>query len=102
MARIPRAVAWTVGIAAAMEMWCLAMVREVPLESIQRVFVTGPEMPWLTTLIKTATQYAPQLKDGASPFGLFVVTGLLIWAIWRARDPWAPMERPANAESLIP
>jgi hypothetical protein len=102
MARIPRAVAWTVGIAAALEMWCLAMVREDPLESIRRVFVTGPELPWLTALIKTAAQYAPQLEDGASPFGLFLITGLLIWAIWRARDPWTPMERPAKTQSLIP
>jgi hypothetical protein len=92
MARIPRAVAWMVGIAATVEMWCLAMVRESPLESIRRVFVTGPELPWLSTLIKTAAQYAPRLKDGASPFGLFLLTGLLIWAIWRAKAPWRRLE----------
>ncbi|MCL5288152.1 MAG: hypothetical protein M1453_09200 [Acidobacteria bacterium] len=99
MVRIPRAVAWTVGIAAVTEMWCLAMVREWPLDSIRQVFVTGPQLPWLTTLIKTAAQYAPQLEDGASPFGLFLLTGLLIWAIWRAKAPWERMG--AKAEHQV-
>jgi hypothetical protein len=92
MARIPRAVAWTVGILAVVEMWCLAMVREYPLECIRRVFITGPELPWLTTLIKTAAQYAPSLENGASPFGLFLATGLVIWAMWKARAPWEKMD----------
>jgi hypothetical protein len=92
LARAPRAVAWTLGVLAVVESWTLAMVREHPVESFSRVFLKGPELPWLTTLIKTAPQYAPQLAEGATPFGFFLATGLLIWAIWRARAPWESME----------
>ena len=91
MARLPRALAWPIGVICVIEMWCLAMVREYPLECLRRVFITGPELPWLTTLVKTAAQYAPSLQDGASPFGLFLVTGLAIWVLWRARNPWTRM-----------
>ncbi|MBI3484113.1 MAG: hypothetical protein HY012_03040 [Acidobacteria bacterium] len=96
LARAPRAVAWTLAVLAAVESWTLAMVREHPVESFSRVFLKGPELPWLTTLIKTAPQYAPQLAEGASPFGLFLATGLLLWVIWRARAPWGSMEPPMN------
>ncbi len=93
ISRAPRAVAWTVGVLAVVEAWTLAMVREHPMECFTRVFVRGPELPWLTTLVKTASHYAPNLAEGASPFGLFLATGLVIWAMWRARAPWEKMER---------
>ncbi|MBI3661801.1 MAG: hypothetical protein HY234_01945 [Acidobacteria bacterium] len=98
LARAPRAVAWSVGVLAVVESWTLAMVREHPMDCFHRVFMEGPELPWLTILIKTAPQYAPQLAQGASPFGLFLVTGVVIWAIWRARAPWDSMEPQRNAD----
>jgi hypothetical protein len=90
--RIPRWIAWTAGVLAVLETWCLAMAREGPLDSLVRVFVRGPELPWLTTLIKTAKQYAPWLEEGASPFGLFLVVGLMIWAVWKVRVRWVDEE----------
>jgi len=86
--RIPRWIAYTAGALAVLEMWCLAMVREHPLVSIERVFMRGPELPWLTTLIKTAAQNAPALAEGASPFGLFLIVGVVIWGMWRVRVAW--------------
>ncbi len=89
--RAPRAVAWSVGVLAVVEMWTFAMVREHPVESFHRVFIEGLELPWLTILIRTAPQYAPQLADKNPSFGVFLAMGLMVWAIWRARAPWESM-----------
>jgi hypothetical protein len=92
LARIPRVLAYIAAFAAVMETWCLAMVREDPLDSILRVTFKGFELPWLTTLVKTSAQYMPWLKDGASPLVLFLVFGLLIYGIWKLRDPWRAVD----------
>jgi hypothetical protein len=86
--QIPRALSYMVVLAAVAETWCLAMVRENPMESIMRVFLHGFELPWLTALVKTAPQYFPFLREGASPVALFLLWGVVIWGIWRIRDPW--------------
>jgi hypothetical protein len=96
LTRTPRAVAWSLAVLGIVEMWTLSMVREHPVECFQRVFLRGPELPWLTTLVKTAPQYAPQLAEGATPFGLFLAMGVAIWAIWRARAPWEKLEESRN------
>lgn len=88
LAQIPRALSYLVGLAALAETWCLAMVRESPLESIVRVLLHGFELPWLTTLSKAAPQYFPLLAEGTSPLALLLLCGVLIWGIWRIRDPW--------------
>ena len=84
---------YLVAFAAVLETWCLAMVRENPLDSIAQVVLKGAELPWLTTLVRTAPQYYPPLADGASPLILFLLTGGLIWGIWKVRDPWCPLEK---------
>ncbi len=94
VARLPRVLAYLLVLAAVVETWCLAMVRENPLDSLARVLLHGFELPWLTTLVKAAPQYFPVLAEGASPVVLFLVWGVLIWGIWRLRDPW----RPADSE----
>lgn len=88
LAQIPRAIAYFAAFAAGIETWCLAMVRENPLESIVRVMFHGFELPWLTTLVKAAPQYFPLLAEGASPLALFLLWGILIWGIWGVRHPW--------------
>jgi hypothetical protein len=96
VAQMPRALAYLVAFAAVFEIWCLAMVREDPLESILRVLFRGPELPWLTALIKTAPQYAPWLGGGSTPLVLFIIFGLLIWGIWKIRDPWRALDSERN------
>jgi hypothetical protein len=85
--RLPRALAYLLAGAAVVETWSLAMVREAPLVSLSRVLAGGLELPWLTTLIKTAPQYFPFLAEGASPLPLFLLGGLLVWLIWKVPDP---------------
>ncbi len=87
LARIPRWLTALLAFGAVAETWCLAMVRENPMESIMRVLLHGFELPWLTTLVKTAPQYFPALSGGASPLPLFVLFGVLIWGIWSIGQP---------------
>ncbi len=88
LAQIPRAIAYLAALAAVFETWCLAMVRENPLESITRVLLHGFELPWLTKLVKMAPQYFPLLAEGASPLPLLLLCGIVIWGIWAVRSPW--------------
>lgn len=102
LAQAPRALAWIVALAAVAETWCLSMVRESPLDSMVKVLLHGFELPWLTTLVKTAHQYYPPLADGASPLGLFLFTGLVIWGIWRLPNPWRPLSEAQPSGSAPP
>jgi hypothetical protein len=95
MARIPRSLAWFVGLAAVFETWCLAMVREAPWTSISRVFLSGLELPWLTTLTRAAPQYVPALTKEVSPLPLFVLLILMLWGIWRAHMVGEPRPDPS-------
>lgn len=81
--RLPFAIVAPIVLVSAVISWSTAMAREsVPL-SLVRVFTGGFELPWLTVLEKTASSYAPWLEHGASPIPLFVVTGVVLWMIWR-------------------
>jgi hypothetical protein len=92
LTRIPRAVAYLIGLVAVVEMWCIAMVRENPLDSMLRIFFLGFELPSLTTLSRVAANYYPALESGGSPIALLVLCGVVIWALWRVREPWAVLE----------
>jgi len=92
VAQMPRALAYLVAFAAVMETWCLSMVREDPLNSILKILLKGFELPWLTTLSKAAPEYLPWLAQGASPVVLFIALGLLLWGIWKVRDPWRTVD----------
>lgn len=54
---MPRVLAYTVAALAVAQSWCLAMVRDDPLASVASVLAHGPQLPWLTTLDRTGTQY---------------------------------------------
>jgi len=92
LARIPRVVAYVIAFAAIIEMWCLAMVRVGPLESIMSVFLVGPELPSVTALSKVAAQYFPDMAGKDLPLMFFLVVAVLVWGIWRVRDPWKPID----------
>jgi len=83
IARMPRLWAFVLAAGAVFETWCLAMVREAPLVSISHVVREGLEVPWLTTLVKTAPQYLPALAQGASPLPFFIILILFLRILWR-------------------
>ncbi len=89
--RIPRAIAYSIAILAFAVSWCLSMVRSGVIDSMEKVFFQGFQLPWLTVLGKLAPQYAPFLASGTSPLALFALLGIMLFIIWRCPHPWAKL-----------
>ena len=94
--RLPRALIAGIAVLSFTISWCMAMVRSqgTVFENLQRAFTEGLQLPWLTVLGKTATQYLPGLHGGVSALPLLLLAGAVIYLIWTVRSPW---ERPDPA-----
>jgi hypothetical protein len=92
LTRIPRAVAYFAGLVAVAEMWCLAMVRESPLDSVISVIFLGPSLPSVSTLARVAAQYYPDLQKGGNPLMLIILVGVVVILLWRVKSPFQPAE----------
>jgi hypothetical protein len=92
LVRLPRILAWGIAVVSVVINWAIAMVRSqgTVLENVQHVVLEGPQLPWLTVLGKTATQYAPWLT-GVSPVFIMLVTAAVVALIWVVKDPWKPL-----------
>jgi hypothetical protein len=92
--RLPRAVAYGIALLSLVINWSIAMVRSqgTVFENVQHVVLEGPQLPWLTVLGKTSSQYAPWLR-AVSPIFILLVTGVAVYLIWTVRDPWKPLVR---------
>lgn len=89
--RIPRIIAWTLVVPTLAISWSVSMAREDVPTSLMRVFLMGPELPWVTVLGKMASGYAPFLADGVSPLVIFAGLAVVMWLIWRGGDPLTPL-----------
>ena len=67
--------------------WSVAMTREAVPRALAQVFGTGLELPIHTVLEKTASGYWPEVADGTSPIAVFLVTGVILWLLWKDA-PW--------------
>jgi hypothetical protein len=81
--QIPRIIAVLVGIAATYWSWCLVMYRDVEqglgiFESFKAITFGGLRLPWLSTLDRM------QLFQNASVIPFFVLSALIILALWSA------------------
>lgn len=85
---------WILTVALAVS-WALAMARESLPESLLRVFVAGPELPWLTVIGKTAPQYVPFLDGAPSPLAAMALAAAAIAAVWW---PLGPARRSAETQ----
>ena len=81
--RLPRWAMLTLVVPTIAVSWSVAMTRDAVPSALARVFLRGPELPWLTVLEKTSAGYAPFLADGASPVVLFALFGVMLWLVWR-------------------
>jgi hypothetical protein len=84
--RLPKLWSFALVIPTVVISWSVAMARENVPTSLAHIFLTGPELPWLTVLRKTAGAYAPLLAGGVSPIMVFAVVGVVLWVLWRTED----------------
>jgi hypothetical protein len=93
--RLPRILIYALALLSFGINWSLAMVRDqgTVLDNIVRVVVEGFQLPWLTVLSKTASQYLPWLRHGVSPLALISFWAAVIVVIWTVRNPWRPLEQ---------
>jgi len=90
LVRLPRAVAFGIVLTAVTVAWSMAMVRNQYgiHQNLIRVFVEGLQLPWLSTLGRMASQYAPWLTGRPSALPVMIFTGAVIYGIWAIRAPW--------------
>jgi len=90
LVRIPQVLAYPLVVFAVAESWSQAMFRgqQGIVDNMTRAFLEGFQLPWLGTLSRMATQYAPFLegqKVSALPF--IALAGALIYGVWAIRSP---------------
>lgn len=93
LTRIPKVVAFPLGVLAIAESVAIAMVRSQGgiLDNVMRTFLEGFQLPWLGTLSRMAVQYAPFLDEHpASAIPLLTLAAVLIWGIWMIEEPGKP------------
>lgn len=63
----------------------VTMMREDVLTSLRLLVTTGPTLPILLVLQRTAAAYAPFLAGGVQPWGILAVLLLatVVWLLWR-------------------
>ncbi|MBI4516680.1 MAG: hypothetical protein HY699_12785 [Deltaproteobacteria bacterium] len=91
---LPTAVAAGIAIVTAYWSWCLAMYRDVEqglgvFESLIHVTSEGLRLPWLTT-----AEHMGYLPPGLLATPLLLLSGALVWGLWRVkRLPLRPRRR---------
>jgi len=65
--------------------WSVSMAREDVPTSLAQVLLGGFRLPWLAVVEKTSSAYAPFLEGRATPLPIFLVAGIILWAVWRRR-----------------
>lgn len=79
--KLPKLYAVLIGLLGTYWSWCLVMYRDVEqgfgiFESIKNITLQGFQLPWLTTLERMG------FVQNASAIPLFLLCGIVIWAMW--------------------
>ena len=87
LTRLPRPLAYFIGVASLAQSWCLAMYRDVErgwgmAEPILHVVTEGLQLPALSVLSRMEGQYGDYFVTGASPLLLFVLTAMILYGVW--------------------
>lgn len=100
LTRMPRIAVYGLAVLALVESWSLSMVRPVGvpnegvINGVARFFLEGFQLPWLTTLSKMSSQYAPFLEGrGISAAPFFALGAAVLFGIWRIQIPWKSLRR---------
>lgn len=95
LARIPRLLAILLGGISILTSWAMSMARrgvgvpeESMLKSIESVMSEGLQLPWLNTISKMSVHYmGPLFLNLLTPVTIFILSGLIIFGIWKIRLP---------------
>jgi len=87
LVRLPLRLSCLIGVVAVFQAWCLAMHRDVErglgvLDPMLHVLTGGFRLPLLTVLSRIGSG-AEFLAQGVSPLPLFVLTGAVLYVLWR-------------------
>ena len=88
--RLPRRIAYLIGVLAITQAWCMAMYRDVErgplgvLEPVLHVFLGGFQLPALTTISRIGGAFADYFPTGVSPLPLFALAAAVLSVIWVA------------------
>jgi hypothetical protein len=106
LVRIPRYLAYLLTVLAVIQLWAMSMARrgvgvpeESMLASLKAILFEGFQLPWLNTLLKMKIPYIPYIQQYLSPFLLFVLLAILIFAIWRFKSPWEKLEKSISSSA---
>ena len=104
LTRLPKVVAYMLGVGAVAQAWAAAMVTDEFIQkgviaTLKAVFLQGLQLPWMTTLQKMSNQYLPDLQNTSmSPIPFFLLAAAIIYGIWRFPLPdRLPFGRRTNA-----
>lgn len=90
LARLPQIISYPLAVLVVAESVSIAMVRSQHgvIDNMMKVFLEGFQLPWLGTLSRMATQYAPFLEGHqASALPFMTLAGVLIYGVWKIRTP---------------
>ncbi len=94
--RLPGMVAWPLAVLCVAVAWSMAMIRNAQgvHDAVMRVFLEGFQLPWLGTLSRMATQYAPFLEgQKVSALPCLALAAAMIYGIWKIRSPRESLAR---------
>jgi hypothetical protein len=96
--RMPRIAAYGLVLVSFVITWSMTMIRSQTgvLDSLQQSLLGGIRLPALTTYSRMSTQYAPWLSGDASPIPILLLAAVVLLAIWRLPNPWAPLLQPED------
>jgi hypothetical protein len=92
--RLPRLLSYGVIIVSVVISWSIAMVRSqgTVMENVERVFVEGFQLPWLTVMTKLSAQYLPWFRGTVSVLPIFALCGVVLFIVWRVQNPWRRLD----------
>ncbi len=92
--RLPKLLAYGMIILSVVISWSIAMVRSqgTVFENVQRVFVEGFQLPWLTVMTKLSAQYLPWFRGNISVLPIFALCGVMLYIVWRVEYPWRRLD----------
>ncbi|HEY7336517.1 MAG TPA: hypothetical protein VH639_16615 [Bryobacteraceae bacterium] len=87
LTRLPRRLAYLIGVLAVAQAWSMSMYRDVErglgvLDPVLHVFVGGFQLPALTVLSRLKDNYGDYAALGVSPLPIFALVAALLCVIW--------------------